>query len=437
MATTATFHIVMFPWFAMGHITPFLQLANKLAERGHKVSFFIPKNTQNKVNHLNLHPHLITFIPLIVPQVDGLPVGTETMSDLPVTKSPLLLQALDLTQEQVEPLVQKLKPDFIFFDFCYWITTLARRLGIISIMFAVISVVAFLSICNLKLYNYKPFEAKDQSFLSTEIDGRISFFNRVTTSLRESEALCFRSCSEMEGPNCEYLKNLYNKQVLLTGPILPESSNNPLEERWSKWLGGFEKGSVVYCAFGSECVLEKNQFQELVLGLERTGLPFLVRLKPPVGAETLEEALPEGFQERVKGRGVVHGGWVQQQQILNHPSVGCFVSHGGSSSIWESLVSSCQIIFVPQSGAQFADTKLMSEDLKVAVNVQRREEDGWFTRESLCEAVKLVMDEGSEVGKQVRENHHKWKEFLLSEGLDSSYIDNLIIKLQDILLSKA
>ncbi|KAF5182929.1 Udp-glycosyltransferase 79b3 [Thalictrum thalictroides] len=433
MAATATFHVVMFPWFAMGHITPYLQLANKFAERGHKVSFFIPNNTQNKVNHLNLHPHLITFIPLIVPQVDGLPVGTETMSDLPVTKSPLLLRALDLTEEQVEPLVQKLKPDFIFFDFCYWITTLARRLGIISIYFSVVSPVAEASLFNPRFFDFKPFEAKGRSFLSTEIDGRISFINRLATSGRESEALCYRGCSEMEGPYCEYLKNVYNKQVLVTGPILPEPSHNPLEERWSKWLGGFEKGSVVYCAFGSECVLEKNQFQELVLGLEQTGLPFLVRLKPPVGAETLEEALPEGFQEKVKGRGIVHGGWVQQQQILNHPSVGCFVSHGGSSSIWESLVSSCQIILVPHSGAQFADTKFMSEELKVAVNVERREEDGWFTRESVCEAVKLVMDESSEIGKQVRANHHKWKEFLLSEGLESSYIDNLIIKLQDML----
>ncbi|KAF5206097.1 hypothetical protein FRX31_004315 [Thalictrum thalictroides] len=55
----------------------------------------------------------------------------------------------------------------------------------------------------------------------------------------------------------------------------------------------------------------------------------------------------------------------------------------------------------------------------------------WFTRENVCEAVKLVMDEGSEVGEQVRANHHKWKELLLSEGLESSYIDNLISKLQD------
>ncbi|PIA30580.1 hypothetical protein AQUCO_05500113v1 [Aquilegia coerulea] len=387
MATTATFHIVMFPWSAMGHITPYLQLSNKLAERGHKVSFFIAKNTQNKVNHLNLHPHLIHFIPLTVPHVDGLPLGTETMSEVPVTKSPFLFRALDLTQEQVEPTLQNLKPDFIFFDFAYWIPSLAHTLGIKSVYFSVVSSVGH----------------------------------------------CFRACSEMEGQSCEYLKKLYKKEVLLTGPILPEPSDNPLEERWANWLAGFKQGSVVYCAFGSECVLEKNQFQELVLGLEQTGLPFLVRLKPPFGAETLEEALPEGFEERVRGRGVVYGGWVQQQQILNHPSVGCFLSHGGSASIWESLASACQIVFVPHFGAQFIDSQYMTENLKVAVTVERRDEDGWFTRESVCNAVKLVMDKGSDVGEQIRANHHKWKEFLLSEGLESPYINNLIHKLQDML----
>ena len=58
--------------------------------------------------------------------------------------------------------------------------------------------------------------------------------------------------------------------------------------------------------------------QELLLGLELTGLPFLAALKPPSGAATIEEALPDGFKERVGGRGVVHGGWVAQPAILSH-----------------------------------------------------------------------------------------------------------------------
>ena len=47
-----------------------------------------------------------------------------------------------------------------------------------------------------------------------------------------------------------------------------------------------------------------------MLGLELSGWPFLAALKPPSGAESTEEALPEGIEERVQGRGIVHGGWV-------------------------------------------------------------------------------------------------------------------------------
>ncbi|KAL5715905.1 anthocyanidin 3-O-glucoside 2'''-O-xylosyltransferase [Ranunculus cassubicifolius] len=452
---TPTFHAVMFPWFAVGHITPFIDLSNKLTERGHKVSFLIPRNTQNSFNHLNLHPNLIQFIPLTVPQVDGVPPGAETMSDVPIHKFPLLAKAFDRTQDQVETALHNLRPDVIFFDFSHWLPNLAQPLGSKCILLSVISAVSFafslvpsrklqkghhfteLDMMEpppgypfVSLMKALPFEAKSYLGFSKEFDGEISLFHRLMTSIRESQALCFRACTEIEGPFIEYMQKHYAKQVLLIGPCFPEKSHAPLEEKWDKWLNGFGKGSVVYCAFGSECVLEVEQFQELVLGLELTGLPFLVRLKPPFGVENLEEALPEGFLERVKGRGVVYGGWVQQQEILSHPSVGCFVSHCGSGSIWESWVSSCQIVLLPHIANQFNSARFMTRVLKVAVTVERREEDGWFTKESICRAVKLAMDERSEVGNQIKENHLKLKE-LLNDGFESSYMNNFLIKLQD------
>lgn len=205
----------------------------------------------------------------------------------------------------------------------------------------------------------------------------------------------------LESPFCDYMQNQLQKQVLLLGPSLPDPSYATLEKKRGKWLNSFRKGSVVYCAFGSECILDKNQFQELVLGLELTGLPFLVWLKPSFGVETMAEALPERFEERVRGRGVVHGEW-------------------------ESFVSSCLIVLVPHLGDQFINTNSMNKVLKVAVDAERREDDGWFTKEAVCKAVKMVMDEGSGVGEKVKANHHRWKDFLLTEGLQSYYIENFV-----------
>nr|GMD01969.1 UDP-glycosyltransferase 79B6 [Ipomoea batatas] len=187
---------------------------------------------------------------------------------------------------------------------------------------------------------------------------------------------------------------MLGKRVYCTGPLLPEQPREePFDDEIARWLGKFEQNSVIFCVFGSEVTLAKEQFQELVLGLELTGLPFLVAVKPPEGLSSIEEALPEGFQERVKGKGIVHGGWVPQPMILRHKAVGYFVNHGGSASMWESLASHCRIILAPANRFDFIlNARLMAEELKAAVEVER-DENGKFFKENLCNAIKSVMGE--------------------------------------------
>ena len=124
----------MFPWFAIGHITPYLHISNKLARKGHKISFIVPRKTQSKIQHLNQFPQLITFVPIAVPHVDGLPPGAETTSDVPsASLIPLIVAAMDRTEHDIELLLSNLRPHIVFFDFAYWIPKLARQLGIKSV----------------------------------------------------------------------------------------------------------------------------------------------------------------------------------------------------------------------------------------------------------------------------------------------------------------
>ncbi|KAK7845453.1 anthocyanidin 3-o-glucoside 2''-o-glucosyltransferase [Quercus suber] len=134
-----SFHIVMYPWFAMGHLTSVLHISNKLAERGHRVSFLLPTNTQAKLEPFNLHKNLISFIPITVPHVDGLPPGSETTSDVPFPLHSLIMTAMDLTAPSTEYFLRGLKPHFVFHDFTHWLPPLARRLGIKSIHHCIIS----------------------------------------------------------------------------------------------------------------------------------------------------------------------------------------------------------------------------------------------------------------------------------------------------------
>ncbi|KAL7185434.1 hypothetical protein ACSBR2_027386 [Camellia fascicularis] len=452
-----TFHIAMYPWFALGHLTPFLHLSNKLAKKGLKISFLVPNKTQSKLRPFNLHPNLITFIPITVPHVPNLPPGSETTSDVPYPLQSLLMTAMDNTEHDIENLLRTLKVDVVFFDFTHWMPALARRLGIKSVHYCIISPATIgytltperqllgsrelthedlmqppagypVHSINLNPHEARAFAARH----AMQFGNNSRFCERQFVSLSQCDALGFRTCREIEGPYCDYLESQFGKPVLLSGPVIPEPPTSPLEEKWATWLGQFEPRSVIYCAFGSECNLKMNQFQELVLGLELSGLPFLAALKPPIGSDSVQAALPEKFETRVEQRGIVHGGWVQQQLILEHSSVGCFITHCGSGSLSEALVNTCQLVLLPNVGDQIINARMMSRNLKVGVEVEKGE-DGLFTRESVCRAVRVVMDEESEIGKEVRENHGKMREFLLNKDLESSYIDDFNKKLHGLL----
>ncbi|KAK0577831.1 hypothetical protein LWI29_000905 [Acer saccharum] len=449
-------HIAMYPWFAMSHLNAFLQLSNKLAERGHKISFLLPEKTQAKIEPFNLHKHLINFVPVSVPCVECLPPGTETTADVPNPLYPLVMTAMDLTEPVIEAILSHLKPHFVLYDFTHWLPQLAHKLGIKAIRYCIVSsaTIGYLLSPERKhsekilteadmmkpppgfpssMIKLSPHEARGMVAMTVTEFGGIPFFERQLLAYTLCDAIGVKTCKEIEGPYCDYISSQFGKPVILAGPVLPEPPRSVLEPKWEKLLGGFEAKSLIYCAFGSECSMNKDQFQELVLGFEITGLPFLAALKPPMGCDTIESALPEGFEERVKGRGFVHGGWVQQQLILNHPSVGCFVTHCGSSSLSEAMMTDCQLVLLPNVGDQIINARLMGGDLKVGVEVEKGEVDGLFTREGVCRAVMTVMDENSEVGKQVRENHGIQREFLLSKGLESSYIDGFVQNLHDLL----
>ncbi|KAJ6734799.1 hypothetical protein OIU79_001964 [Salix purpurea] len=81
--------------------------------------------------------------------------------------------------------------------------------------------------------------------------------------------------------------------------------------------------------------------------LHSVALPFLTKhnfkswlyvlwvVRPDI-TEEINEAYPEGFQERVAARGQIVG-WAPQQKVLTHPSVSCFLSHCGWNSTMEGV----------------------------------------------------------------------------------------------------
>ncbi|KAG4395301.1 hypothetical protein GLYMA_20G196201v4 [Glycine max] len=87
-------HVVMFPFLAFGHISPFVQLSNKLFSHGVRVTFLSAASNIPKIRStLNLNP-AITVIPLQFPN------GIANTAELPPHLAGNLIHALDLTQDQ-------------------------------------------------------------------------------------------------------------------------------------------------------------------------------------------------------------------------------------------------------------------------------------------------------------------------------------------------
>ncbi|KAH7517608.1 anthocyanidin-3-O-glucoside rhamnosyltransferase [Ziziphus jujuba] len=439
-------HVVMFPFPAFGHISPFIQLSNKLSFHGVRVSFFSIPDYISRIKTLLIPSPSIQIIPLQLP-----PDRHQHLNPI---------QTLDLIQPQIKTLLSNLKPNFVLFDFSqHWLPSLASEIGIKSLFFsmfsgiasAYITVPARLSnlletptVSDLKdpplgfpessSVRLKTFQAEDYLCMFKSFDGGPTVFNRVLTGWTGCSAIVIKSCEELDGCYLDYLKTQFQKPIFLTGPLVPEPPCGQLEDRWAKWLGQFPPKSVIFCSFGSETFLKDEQIRELSLGLELTGLPFFLVLNFPEnvdGKAELERTIPKGFLERVKDRGVVHTGWVQQQLILAHSSVGCYLTHSGFSSLIEALANDCQLVLLPFKGDQFINAKLMSQDLKTGVEVNRKDEDGYFGKEDICEAVKTVMvDVDKEPGRSIRANQEKWNRFLVDNKIQDKFISDLVAELK-------
>ncbi|KAG9157736.1 hypothetical protein Leryth_017834 [Lithospermum erythrorhizon] len=451
-------HVVMFPFFAFGHISPFVQLSKKLSSNGVKISFFSAQGNVDRIKKM-LDPSTTTnIVSLTLPHVDGLSPGHESTSELNPASSELLKVALDLMQPQIRTLLIELKPHFVIFDFAqHWIPRLASELGIKTVYFSVFIAMAtaFITVpsrINPETNNpptlqemknpppnfpktfvtsLKTFEALDFLYVFKSFNGVPGVFERVVTGLKGCSAILAKTCKEMEGEYIKYVESQFDKPVLLVGPVVPEpTSSVQLEDKWANWFNQFTTSSVIFCSFGSETFLSDDQIKELVLGLELTGLPFFLVLNFPANLDVSDElnrVLPEGFLGRIGERGLIHSGWVQQQQILAHKNVGCYVCHGGFSSVMEALVNDCQLVMLPQKGDQFVNAKLVCQDLKAGVEVNRRDEDGYFNKEDISEAVGIVMLEGAnDCSKSIKENHRKWKDFLMDKNTHNKFIQDLV-----------
>ncbi|KAK4384922.1 UDP-glycosyltransferase 88B1 [Sesamum angolense] len=176
------------------------------------------------------------------------------------------------------------------------------------------------------------------------------------------------------------------------------------------WLDKQPSKSVVYLCFGSLGLFSAAQLKEIAVGLERSGQRFLWVVRSPPSDDKskrylrppepdLDSLLPAGFLDRTKDRGLVLKSWAPQVAVLNHESVGGFVTHCGWNSVLESVCAAVPMVAWPLYAEQKMNRVVLVEDMKVALRMEVAEDD-FVAAEEVERRVRELME--SEKGRETR-----------------------------------
>jgi len=102
------------------------------------------------------------------------------------------------------------------------------------------------------------------------------------------------------------------------------------------------------------------------------------------------------------------------------------LNHGGFSSVVEGLVAGCRLVLLPMKGDQYLNAALFARDLRVGVEVARRDEDGWFGRGDVADAVAAAMADGGDGDLR------KWREFLTDDAVQMRFPDEFVRQLKEL-----
>ncbi|KAL0441916.1 UNVERIFIED_CONTAM: UDP-glycosyltransferase 91D1 [Sesamum radiatum] len=372
-----------------------------------------------------------------------------------------LKKAYDGMEDELTRFLENSDADIVIYDFApFWLPPIATRLGISCFFFCMCNAwfLAFLGTVD-PLINGVGGRTRPEDFLAPP--EWVTFKTKVACTLYEANcilgsagtnasgfsdayragkaiagcnAMIIRHCNEFEPEWLKQLEELHQKEVMPIGLMPPhvQDTSDTTNEAWvsiKNWLCTKPKESVVYVALGSEVVLSRDQISELAHGLELSGVPFIWALRKPAGSaekDTIE--LPDGFEERLKGRGIVWKNWAPQLKILGHEAVGAFLTHCGWSSIVEGLMFGRPLVMLPFQIDQGLNARVLAGK-QVGVEIPRNEQDGSYTGNAVAESVRTVMVDG--VGQNLRDTA-KATSALFSRELHDRYLHNFVGYLENL-----
>ncbi|KAL6130137.1 hypothetical protein ACLB2K_068518 [Fragaria x ananassa] len=438
-------HAVCVPFPAQGHVNPMMQLAKLLYSKGFHITFV---NTE--FNHQRLIRSrgsdsikgLPDFQFAIIP--DGLPPSDEDATqDVPSLCYSIRKTCLGPFKELVTKLNSSFQVPHITCIVCDGIMGFgreaAKELGIPVVQFWTTSACGFMGYLQYSEFVKRgivPF--KDESFMQDgTLDKPIDWipgmknmrlkdipsFIRVTNvndimfdyvgseaqNCLKSSAIILNTFDEFERQVLEELSVMF-PDIYTIGPLallgrhVPESklvkslSSGLWKEdaKCLEWLDKQKQDSVVYVNYGSIAVMTDQHLIELAWGLANSKHHFLWIVRPDVVVVLLQD-----FFEEIKDRGYVTS-WCPQEQVLAHPSVGVFLTHGGWNSTIETISECVPVLCWPFHGDQLTNCRFLCTDWGIGMEVNKD------VKRDEIEALVKEMLEGEKCMK-MRQTAREWK----------------------------
>ncbi|XP_021823919.1 UDP-glucose flavonoid 3-O-glucosyltransferase 7-like [Prunus avium] len=473
-------HMFFFPFMAQGHNIPFIDIAKLFASHGVKstlitTSVNAPLFSKAIQSSKNLGFEIELLVIKFPTEEVGLPQGCES-SNLATTieMKEKFFKATFLLEPQIEQILDQHRPHCLVADsFFPWATDVAAKFGIPRLNFQ--GTGFFPSCASLTVILHQPHkkvESDSELFTIPNFPIEIKmtrtqiprFFEKNSESImtklfkesRESEersyGIIVNSFYELEPDFADHYSNVFGRKAWHIGPVslCNKAAEDKTEIRGMEasldeheclnWLNSKKPNSVVYICFGSLTNFADVELLEIALGLEASGQEFIWVVKKE--KKEKDEWLPEGFESRMEGKGLIIRGWAPQVLILEHQAIGAFVTHCGWNSILEGVSSGVPMITWPVSAEQFYNEKLVTDILRTGVAVGSKQwasfvevkKEASVKREAIEKAVTLVMvgDAAEEMRSRARTLGEMAKRAVEEGGSSFSDLTALIEELRSL-----
>ncbi|XP_008229788.2 PREDICTED: 7-deoxyloganetin glucosyltransferase-like [Prunus mume] len=263
-------------------------------------------------------------------------------------------------------------------------------------------------------------------------DIMLNFVMEATDGAHESSAVLLHTFDALEPDVLDALSSML-PHVYTVGPLqlhLNQIPEHPLKMGYSlwkeeteclEWLNTRAPNSVVYVNFGSIAIVTPQQLVEFGWGLANSKLPFFWVIRPDlvIGESAI---LPPEFVAETRERSLI-AGWCPQEQVLNHPSVGGFLTHSGWNSTVESITAGVPMLCWPFFGDQQMDCRYTCNEWGIGMEISND-----VKRDEVEKLVKELME--GEKGKKMKNKVMEWKKLAEEatgpHGSSSTNLDNLV-----------